>query len=259
MLRNASVLALGLILLATATAEAEVFKPFTTRPLTQQEYATAIRNNDRSLLHTDCNALVRGANARNFQDELFLNCDELATYMETRSVVRCESASRKVRFSRIAPNGEVDSDKGVEREVHGGEQCLVDTNTGLVVASLFCGNYPIDLWYKQEVVGDGFDKDRFRDSLDRAGKEGDRLERERGDGGGGNIFTRNKGAWITTAAVLGVAAAACKAFTGSFFCSRTINIAQTQSQGGGPARVCQGRDGQVVTAGNAVVVQGSCD
>lgn len=123
------------IILVSSGLEAQALA-FTKRPVTREQYASAIQNNDRRVLNLDCGAIVRSANS--IFGHSFTSCGQLATFVGQLTVADCPLGV-SVGLGRVLASGRTDIN-GWRRPFRIDEKCLYDNNTGLWFASLSCGN-----------------------------------------------------------------------------------------------------------------------
>lgn len=128
--------------LSIGFAEAQLARPFTKRPVSQEQYAHAIETSDYDVLNASCAALYDAAN-KSFGaldvETRFESCPALASYIRQLVVKPCPT-SGKPTVARVMPENVIDL-TGWRRELREGEQCLYDNNHAIWFASLSCGNF----------------------------------------------------------------------------------------------------------------------
>lgn len=121
-------------------AEAQVSQmplPFTKRPVSQQEYAKACRDNDMTILNDSCDTYAEVFNLAYKLEPALRNRHDVADYLERLSVKPLPSGM--MTFCRILPDGTYDL-TGFRRPSRTGELGLYDNQLNLFIVSLGCGN-----------------------------------------------------------------------------------------------------------------------
>lgn len=122
-------------------------KPFTTKKVTQEEYARAIEKNERSILYIDANEIANaGYQTVRVQ---FADRYALADWIRELEVRRCPQET--VQLARIftVPTRRVDTN-GWKRPLRADEMCLYADNRPVV--SLDCGNFIIQPFPVEKVT-----------------------------------------------------------------------------------------------------------
>lgn len=188
------------ICLVSASALSAQALPFTKRVVSQEEYATAIEKDDRTILNVSCNMIALASNTT-FKHS-FMGCDDLAAYIRRLTVLPCPQV--ETRLARVLPTGFIDL-YGYRRELRQGEMCLYDNQSALWFASISCGNLITDVlpvftaMREERAIADAVESEGARLAVDA-----DRTSRQRDTSKVQNFWRRHRKWLIPAIAGVGV-------------------------------------------------------